>query len=86
MVLFCRENVEAPAGILPRAFSDMPDNCIGTWSSNADDDAMDGVLDVRIECVDCDGVGASSCSESSESPMANVPSTPVSRVGDIGPL
>jgi hypothetical protein len=71
VVLFWRENVGAPAGSLPRAFSDKPRSCIGTWSS----DVMDGVRELLAEVVDCDGVGLSSSSESDESPMAKVSSS-----------
>ena len=81
-VLFCRENVGALAGIFPRAFSDIPVNWMGTWSSAMDEEATEGVRDVRIEWLDWEGVGGSSLSESSESPMANVPSTALSSVGD----
>lgn len=49
VVLFCREKVGVPAGILPLAFSDIPLNWSGTASSTDDD--IDGVLD------DCEGVG-----------------------------
>ena len=37
VMLFCRENEGCPAGILPRAFSDMPRNCVGNGSSVDED-------------------------------------------------
>ena len=37
VVLFCRENEGWPAGIFPRAFSDMPRNWVGRGSSAEDD-------------------------------------------------
>ena len=74
VVLFWREKVVWPAGILPRAFSDIPRTCRGTASSIDDD--TEGVREWWFEGEDCEGVGWSSCSSSSESsssPMANVP-------------
>ena len=71
-MLFCRENVGWPTGILPRAFSDMPLNWSGTDSST--DDAIDALLEAPDG--DCtgdrggSGVRGSSASESSSSPMA----------------
>jgi hypothetical protein len=73
VMLFCREKVGWPTGIFPRAFSDMPLNCIGMDSST--DDAIDAVLEApETECIgDCgtSAEGVSSASESSSSPIAN---------------
>lgn len=69
VVLLCREN-EAPAGILPLAFSDIPRSCSGTASSIEED--TDGVRDITAD--ESDGVGfavPSSSSESSSSPIEN---------------
>ena len=75
--LFCLENDDEPAGNFPRAFSDMPLNWIGRLSSAADEDT-EGVLELpRTDAEDCEGVGPSSLSESSESPIANVSSVGV---------
>ena len=74
VVLFCRENEGWPAGILPRAFSDMPRNCVGNGSSV--DEEIDAVRESWAEGDDCEGVRSISCSSSSESsssPMANAP-------------
>lgn len=69
VTLFCLENVICPAGILPRAFSDIPRNWGGTLSS-ADDD-IEGVRELRRDGEDCDGVfGASASSSESSPPMA----------------
>jgi len=54
-VLFCLEKEDCPAGILPRAFSDMPRNWVGNGSPA--DDEMEGVRDVWPEGEDRDGVG-----------------------------
>ena len=74
VVLFCRENEGWPAGILPRAFSDMPRNCVGSGSSLDED--MEAVRELWVEGDDCEGVrsiSSSSSSDSSSSPMANAP-------------
>lgn len=74
VVLFCRENEGWPAGILPRAFSDMPRTCAGNGSSV--DEESDAVRESWAEGDDCEGVRSISCSSSSESsssPMANAP-------------
>ena len=74
VVLFCRENEGWPAGILPRAFSDMPRNCVGNGSSI--DEEPDAVRELWVEGDDCEGVRSISCSSSSDSsssPMANAP-------------
>lgn len=78
VMLFWREKVGWPTGILPRAFSDMPRSCRGTVSSI--EEAIDALLDAPREppeggdCtgdVDCGGGLVSSASESSSSlPMA----------------
>lgn len=47
VVLFCRENEGCPAGILPRAFSDMPRNCVGRGSSIDED--TEGFRDAWVE-------------------------------------
>jgi hypothetical protein len=74
VVLFWREKDDEPTGILPRAFSDMPRSWIGMLSSA--DEATDGVRELRKEGDDWEGVGwLRSSSESSESPIANVPSS-----------
>ena len=66
--------MEALPGIFPRAFSDIPRNCVGTASSTLDD-----TDDAREGCsvgVDAAGVGLSSSdSSSSSSPIAKVPSS-----------
>ncbi len=54
-MLFCLEKEDCPAGILPRAFSDMPRNWVGNGSPA--DDEMEGVRDVWPEGEDRDGVG-----------------------------
>lgn len=69
-MLFCLEKLYTPAGILPRAFSDMPRSCVGTASSTTDE-ARDG-FSLGSEC---DGVGRSSSLSSSSSPIVNVPSS-----------
>lgn len=72
VMLFCLEKLWDPAGILPRAFSDMPRSCVGTASSTLEmEDARDG-FSLGSEC---DGVGRSSSLSSSSSPMVNVPSS-----------
>ena len=74
VMLFCRENEGWPAGILPRAFSDIPRNCVGSGSSVDED--MEAVRELWAEGDDCEGVRSISCSSSSDSsssPMANVP-------------
>ncbi len=74
VVLFCRENEGWPAGILPRAFSDIPRNCVGNGSSV--DEEIDAVRELWVEGDDCEGVRSISCSSSSDSsssPMANAP-------------
>lgn len=74
VVLFCRENEGWPAGILPRAFSDMPRSCAGNGSSV--DEEIDAVRELWAEGDDCEGVRSISCpssSDSSSSPMANAP-------------
>ena len=74
VVLFCRENEGWLAGILPRAFSDMPRNCVGNGSSA--DEEIDAVREVWAEGDDCEGVRSMSCSSSSDSsssPMAKAP-------------
>ena len=77
-MLFWREKVGWPTGILPRAFSDMPRNCRGTDSSI--EEAIDALLDSPREPPGGDCIGdrvcgaglVSSASESSSSlPMAN---------------
>jgi hypothetical protein len=78
VMLFCREKVGWPTGILPRAFSDMPRSWRGTDSSI--EDAIDALRDAPREppggdCtgdLGCDGGLVSSPSESSSSslPMA----------------
>ena len=85
LMLFCREKVGWPTGILPRAFSDIPLNWSGTDSSI--DDAIDALRDAPADDCngDWDGSGgrASSASESSSSPMAKAASSSgtLSRVG-----
>ena len=74
VVLFCREKEGWPAGILPRAFSDMPRSCVGSGSSF--DDEIDAFRESWAEGDDCEGVWSipcSSSSESSSSPTANAP-------------
>ena len=74
VVLFCRENEGCPAGILPRAFSDMPRNCVGNGSSV--DEEIDAVRELWVEGDDCEGVRSISCSSSSDSsssPMVKAP-------------
>jgi hypothetical protein len=44
VMLFCLEKEGCPAGILPRAFSDIPRSCNGTLSSTADE--IDGLREV----------------------------------------
>ena len=70
--LLTRENDNWPAGSLPRAFSDMPRNCIGTASSIEE---IDAVLDCWPDGEECDGVGCMVCSssESSSSPTVKAP-------------
>lgn len=71
-MLFWREKVGLPTGILPRAFSDMPRTCVGTDSS------MEEAIDAAREALGCDCTGdcgessvcGSSASESSSSPIA----------------
>lgn len=71
-MLFCLEKFWEPAGILPRAFSDIPRSCVGTASSTFEiEDARDG-FSLGSEC---DGVGRSSSLSSSSSPIVNVPSS-----------
>lgn len=73
-MLFWREKVGVPAGILPRAFSDIPRSCRGTSSSacEATDDDREG-CSLGLEGA---GVGRSSSSlSSSSSPIANVESS-----------
>ena len=74
VMLFWREKVVCPTGILPRAFSDMPRNCVGTVSST--DEAIDALRDATREppgggeCtgdVVCGGGLVSSASDSSSS-------------------
>jgi hypothetical protein len=76
VVLFWRENVGCPTGILPRAFSDMPRSCRGTDSSI--EEAIDALRDAPREPPDgggctgilgCCGGLASSASESSSSSL-----------------
>lgn len=77
-MLFWRENVGFPAGILPRAFSDMPRSCTGTASSIEEhtDAALDATRSIGEDRSDCAGVGfCSSSVSSSSSPMANVASS-----------
>ena len=64
-----------PTGILPLAFSDIPRSCSGTASSTEDE--TDGVRELWLDGVDCEGVGCNSCSSSSESssPIAKEPSS-----------
>lgn len=50
VVLLCRENEGCPAGILPRAFSDIPRSCIGRGSSIEEE--TDGLRDAWIEGED----------------------------------
>ena len=74
VVLFCRENEGWPAGILPRAFSDMPRNCVGSGSSFDED--IEAFPESCAEGDDCEGVRSISCSSSSDSsssPTANAP-------------
>ncbi len=74
VVLFCRENEGWPAGILPRAFSDMPRNWVGSGSPF--DEEIDAFREVWAEGEDCEGVRSTSCSSSSDSsssPMAKAP-------------
>ena len=74
VVLFCRENEGWPAGILPRAFSDMPRNCVGNGSSA--DEESEAVRELWADGDDCEGVRSISCSSSSDSsssPMAKAP-------------
>lgn len=79
VMLFCREKVGWPTGILPRAFSDIPRNCNGTESST--DEAIDALRDAPRDPPDggdctgdfgCGGGLVASASESSSSslPMA----------------
>lgn len=70
LMLFCLEKLCTPAGILPRAFSDMPRSCVGTASSTTEE-AREGFS----LGSDCDGVGRSSSLSSSSSPIVNVPSS-----------
>lgn len=74
VTLFCREKVAWPAGIFPRAFSDIRRCWSGTLSSA--DEETDGVREFRDDGTDCAGVATvSPCSSSSESssPMAKGP-------------
>jgi hypothetical protein len=74
VVLFCLENVAAPAGRLPLAFSDIPLSCLGTSSSTCE--ATEEDREGLSLGLDGDGVGLSSSSlSSSSSPMANVESS-----------
>lgn len=50
VMLFCLENDGCPAGIFPRAFSDMPRSWSGTLSSTLDE--TDGLLEVWTEGED----------------------------------
>lgn len=73
-ILFCRENDDWPAGILPLAFSDIPRSCRGTASST--EEAIEGFRESWADSDDCDGVDCSvrsSSSESSSSPIVKVP-------------
>ena len=74
VVLFCREKEGWPAGILPRAFSDMPRSCVGSESSF--DEETDASRELWAEGDDWEGVRSISCSSSSDSsssPTANAP-------------
>lgn len=53
-MLFCLENDGCPAGILPRAFSDIPRSCNGTLSSAVDE--IDCLREVWTEAESCAGV------------------------------
>lgn len=70
VILFCREKVGCPAGIFPRAFSDMPRSCKGTLSSTTED--MEGLRELWTDGDVWAGVFCPSCSssESSSPPMA----------------
>lgn len=68
VILFCREKDGCPAGIFPRAFSDMPRSCSGTLSSIVD--AADGRRELCTDGDVCTGVLGSPCSSSDSSPMA----------------
>lgn len=73
VVLFWREKDGWLAGILPRAFSDIPRSWVGSGSSVEE---TEGVRELWADGDDCEGVGSScrsSSSESSSSPMANAP-------------
>ena len=59
VVLFWRENERAPAGILPRAFSDMPRSWTGSASSTF---TVDEFCDWFSLTVDGAGVGCGSSS------------------------
>jgi hypothetical protein len=50
VTLFCLENDICPAGIFPRAFSDIPCNCRGTLSST--DEVTEGVREWRTDGED----------------------------------
>ncbi len=68
-MLFCLENDGCPAGILPRAFSDIPRSCNGTLSSAVDE--IDCLREVWTEAESCAGVcGPSPSSSESSPPMA----------------
>jgi hypothetical protein len=77
VILFWRENVGWPTGILPRAFSDMPRSWRGTDSST--DDAIDALRDAPREppdggdCTDDLGCGVELVSSASESSSSSLP-------------
>jgi hypothetical protein len=73
VVLFWREKLPAPAGIFPRAFSDMPCSCLGTSSSAAEatDEAADG-LSLGLDAAGVGRASSSLSSSSSSSPIAKV--------------
>jgi hypothetical protein len=74
--LFWREKEGWPAGILPRAFSDMPRSWRGTAAASMEEEREGVPESVGPEVEDWEGVGArvASSSESSESPMVKGPS------------
>jgi hypothetical protein len=75
--LFWREKEGWPAGILPRAFSDMPRSWRGTGELSIEEDREWVAESLGAEAEDWEGVGwrfVSSLSESSESPIAKGPS------------
>ena len=76
-MLFCREKVGWPTGILPRAFSDMPRSWRGTDSSI--DDAIDALREAPrdppdgVDCIGDLGCGSGLVASASESSSSSLP-------------